>query len=36
MKLQLMFADIEGIKFKNETYVSGVAAFPMIGLEMPE
>ena len=36
MKLQLMFADIEGIKFKNEIYLSGVAAFPMIGLEMPE
>ena len=36
MMLQLEFADIEGIKFKNEIYLSGVTAFPMVGLEMPE
>ena len=36
MKLQLKFADIEGIKFKNEIFLSGVEAFPMIGFEMPE
>ena len=36
MKLQLMFADIEGINFKNEIFLSGVAAFPLVGLEMPE
>lgn len=36
MMLQLKFADIEGIKFKNEIYLSGIAAFPMVGLEMPE
>jgi hypothetical protein len=36
MKLQLRFADIEGIYFKNEIFLSGVAAFPMVGLEMPE
>ena len=36
MMLQLKFADIEGINFKNEIFLSGVAAFPMVGLEMPE
>ena len=36
MMLQLKYADIEGIKFKNEIFLSGVAAFPMVGLEMPE
>ena len=36
MKLQLKFADIEGINFKNEIFLSGVAAFPLVGLEMPE
>jgi len=36
MMLQLKFADIEGITFKNEIFLSGVAAFPMVGLEMPE
>lgn len=36
MMLQLRFADIEGIKFKNEVFLSGVDAFPMVGFEMPE
>ncbi|MBA7518525.1 hypothetical protein ES705_10596 [subsurface metagenome] len=36
MMLQLKYADIEGIKFKNEIFLSGVAAFPMVDLEMPE
>jgi len=34
--LQLRFADIEGIKFKNDIFLSGVDAFPMVGFEMPE
>ncbi|MBY9020592.1 MAG: hypothetical protein KGD67_06010 [Candidatus Lokiarchaeota archaeon] len=36
MMLQLRFADIEGIKFKNEIFLSGVDALPMVGFEMPE
>ena len=36
MMLQLRFADIEGIKFKNDIFLSVVDAFPMIGFEMPE
>ncbi len=36
MMLQLKFADIEGIKFKNEIYLSGVEAFQMVGFEIPE
>ena len=36
MMLQLKFADIEGIKFKNEIYLSGIDTFPMVGMEMPE
>ena len=36
LRLQLKFADIEGINFKNEIFLSGVAAFPLVGLEMPE
>lgn len=36
MMMQLKYADIEGINFKNEIFLSGVAALPMVGLEMPE
>ena len=36
MLMQLKYADIEGINFKNEIYLSGVDALPMVGLEMPE
>jgi len=35
-KMQLMYADIEGIKFKVQTFLSGIDALPMVGLEMPE
>ncbi len=35
-KLQLMYADIEGIKFKVDLFLSGVKALALIGLEMPE
>jgi len=34
--MQLMYADIEGIKFKVQTFLSGIDALPMVGLEMPE
>jgi len=33
---QLLYRDIEGMKFKLQTFFSGVEALPMIGLEMPE
>ncbi|MFX1571096.1 MAG: hypothetical protein ACFFCV_22380 [Promethearchaeota archaeon] len=33
---QLLYADIEGMKFKVDTFFSGVEAMPMVGLEMPE
>ncbi|MFX0057701.1 MAG: hypothetical protein ACFE85_07010 [Candidatus Hodarchaeota archaeon] len=33
---QLLYRDIEGMKFKVDTYFSGVEALPMIGLKMPE
>jgi len=36
MMIQLRFFDIEGIKFKNEIFLPGVAAFPMVGFENPE
>ncbi len=36
MIMQLKYADIEGFTSKSEVFISGVAAFPMIGLEMPE
>ena len=36
MIAQLKYADIEGFTSKNEIFLSGVEAFPMIGLEMPE
>ena len=35
-KLQLMYADIEGIKFKLDIFLSGVKSLPLIGFEMPE
>jgi len=35
-KIQLIYADIEGIKFKVRNYLSGTEALPMVGLEMPE
>ena len=36
MMMELKYADIEGFTSKNEIFLSGVEAFPMIGLEMPE
>lgn len=33
---QLLYADIEGIKFTVDAYFSGVEAMPMVGLQMPE
>ena len=36
MLIQLKYADIEGFTSKSEVFISGVDAFPMIGLEMPE
>lgn len=33
---QILYADIEGMKFRVDTYFSGVEAMPMVGLEMPE
>ncbi len=33
---QLLYRDIEGMKFRVETFFSGVEAMPMIGLKMPE
>ena len=35
-KLQLKYADIEGINFKVDLFVSGVKSLPLVGLEMPE
>jgi hypothetical protein len=35
-KLQLRYADIEGINFKVDLFVSGVKSLPLVGLEMPE
>jgi hypothetical protein len=35
-KIQLMYADIEGIKFKVDLFLSGVKAMPLVGFEMPE
>ena len=36
MLIQLKYADIEGFTTKSEVFISGVDAFPMIGLKMPE
>ena len=36
LMVQLKYADIEGFSYKSEIYLSGVATFPMLGLEMPE
>jgi hypothetical protein len=33
---QLMYEDIEGIKFRTETFFSGAEALPMVGFEMPD
>lgn len=33
---QLLYMDVEGIKFKVKTFFSGVEALPMIGFKMPE
>ena len=33
---QLLYENIEGLKFKSDTYFSGVEALPMVGLQMPE
>ncbi|MFX1588014.1 MAG: hypothetical protein ACFFC1_07655 [Promethearchaeota archaeon] len=33
---QLLYADIEGMKFKVDTYFSGTEALAMVGLKMPE
>ena len=35
-EIQLLYADIEGYKSRVETFLSGVEALPMVGLEMPE
>ena len=35
-KLQLRYADIEGINFKVDLFLSGVKALPMVGFKMPE
>jgi hypothetical protein len=36
MMIRLKYANIEGFTSKSEVFLSGVEAFPMIGLEMPE
>lgn len=36
MMMQLRYADIEGIKFKVDLFLSGVKALPLVGFEMPE
>ncbi|MHA1239906.1 MAG: hypothetical protein ACTSQU_03845 [Promethearchaeota archaeon] len=36
MMLLLKYADIEGFTSKNEVFLSGVDALPMVGFEMPE
>ncbi|MFX1406779.1 MAG: hypothetical protein ACFFBW_07485 [Promethearchaeota archaeon] len=33
---QLLYSDIEGMKFKVDTYFSGTEALAMVGLKMPE
>jgi hypothetical protein len=33
---QLLYADIDGMKFRVDTFFSGVEAMPMVGLEMPD
>ena len=35
-KLQLRYADIEGINFKVDLFLSGVKSMPMVGLGLPE
>ncbi len=35
-EIQVLYRDIEGMKFRVETFLSGVEAMPMIGLKMPE
>jgi len=35
-KVELMYADIEGINFKVDLFLSGVKSLPLVGLEMPE
>jgi hypothetical protein len=35
-EIQMMYADIEGITFEVKPYLSGIEAFPLVGLEMPE
>ena len=34
-EIQMMYADIEGISFDVKPYLSGIEAFPLVGLEMP-
>ena len=32
----MFYADIEGISFDVQPYLSGIEAFPLVGLKMPE
>jgi len=34
-EIQMFYADIGGISFDVKPYLSGVEAFPLVGLEMP-
>ena len=36
MMILLRYADIEGFTSKSEIFLSGVEAFPLVGLEFPE
>ena len=35
-EMQLAYSEIEGFKYKVETYLTGVDAMPMVGLRMPD
>ncbi|MFW9950101.1 MAG: hypothetical protein ACFFKA_08250 [Candidatus Thorarchaeota archaeon] len=35
-EVMMFYSDIEGIKFDVQPYLSGVEAFPLVGLKMPE
>ncbi|MFW9943064.1 MAG: hypothetical protein ACFFFT_18650 [Candidatus Thorarchaeota archaeon] len=35
-EVMMFYSDIEGISFDVQPYLSGVEAFPLVGLKMPE
>lgn len=35
-EMQLAYSEIEGFKYKVETFLTGVDAMPMVGLRMPD